>query len=980
MKKETRRLVRVGRETKQENERLVRETSRLREENACLLARNARLDARNLQVRREIETVSERNRKLLSTLQRELLGNISSNSADASGGRKAAAAAEAVGLKTFVPTASSLKLEENTHSIVVPNPSRSSRDSSSSGGGGGVSGSGRNDSGTHRRRRRRRSEHSDAEEIVTPRSTAPTGRSEPEAADAAAATEANNNADGVSSTTIQGEGRVEVGWHMATEAVEAAHAARHEAGSAGATPSPPQQQQQQQSYSDGSQSNRGGRQARDEPGTEEEGPLVGKKDQKTSARDHEAVPGQRSSGRPSRAAAGAGAEIEVGAGAATAAARPGEAVSRQKMARSLPGEHRRRVESNGDRATDTGSTCSATFSAGVSDHDADHREASPLPPPLPPNASAASTQSKRPTFSALATSKPTVSFPSGRKRSRLSLGGGGDDKGPAWTGHSVEITEVLEAPRPRSATAAAGPAAAAGAGARGKAWQAVSAAGARRRASPSIIQSFPGALLAAERMGSSRGGTGRRAGGGGGGGEISGDVGRATKQPGVSDQRGPKRQTPVQQLQQQTSRIGVGLQSTQGSGTPSMRVSRKRSESGDARNGRDTVAPASGLGQPGPRDGAAWLDKKKPAARDGGEEDARLVTTGGRDSGGGGGGGGGSADSGTATTTALHDVIYPRLTMAAVNSPAKKKPRARRQRQQQPLEQQDQDAAKALPSSSSDSRGTGRRREGPTSSAAAAPAAAADLGRGRDEKRRHPASGSLRKGADRGGKRRAGAGADAEAGADGDAVEERENSPPPRNRAHGGSANRHRREGAAATTSGTYVISPTKCTGDDGGGDRTGAAAGAAAAAAAAAAAEPVARHQSVVNPYATGINRNGGAAAAAAAGAAAGGGKRACESSTKGYKFQEVRNSLSLSLSLSLARSLARSLSCQRRPLCSCAGFVSAPWSLVLCPDSVALKAVCAKPRRAAEREGSHHTMSWHPVRRLVSLWKVCFLLCCGE
>eukprot|EP00903_Cladosiphon_okamuranus_P020323 g18646.t1 len=887
LKKETKRLARVVRETKHESERLALEASRLREENASLLARNARLDSRNLQVRREIETVSERNRKLLSTLQRELQGNVNSDSAEASGGRRAAVAG--VDWKSSAPATSSVKLGENAHS-------RSGRDSD--GASGQVTGKGCDSSDlftSQRRRRRRQFMRSDTEEIVTPRSTAPTEQDEPAASAAAAVTQGKHNANNGARTAAQGGRWFAGGWRLATEAVEATHAARQEAGAPPPPPPLPPPPPPQQGCSDGDQSSRREKGVSDEPGTEGEGVMAlgTKKDKTGSSRNAEAVSGDQSSRRPSPADAAAAG----GAAASTSAARPDEAVQVHN-ADPVWVDEKKRVESDGGgRASEARSSCSATLSVSAPVlKDAGHRKASPLPPPQRPP-----TQGKRTAFSPLATSKPPASsFTAGRKRSRLSLGGMANDKAAPLAGHSVEITEVLEGPRPRSAArslqeswlgaklAAAGAKACArqassetlpwrlqdpapdgplagqaAGGARGRASPDGSTARAGLRASHARILSFPGPVSAAERMGSSSGGTGRMLGSG----DVSGGDRRVTQHTGVvGDQRGPGGHTPGHQhkhQQKHKQKQRPSRHGPKGFGKSSMDVSRKTPDDGEGHagnDGRDVVVAPGDHGQPGPREG--------------------------------GSGGGGGPDSGT-SAAAAHDAIYPRLKMAAVNSPAKKKPRARRRRQQQQdhhhhrhhLPQRPQeDAPEPLPASSLDPRGCDRLGDGPAASssapasaaatpaaaaAAAAAATAADSGRGRDERGRQATPSGVDKGVDRDDKWTEGAGAERGVRADGDAAEERENSPAP-DHSRGPGVDGHRRE----ATPDAHARSPTKCV--VGGGERT----------AAAAAAKPAARHPDVVNPYATAMN---GKAGSSTAGGGGSGGRMRESRPGIGYKFQEV-------------------------------------------------------------------------------------------
>ncbi|CAM9311508.1 unnamed protein product, partial [Hapterophycus canaliculatus] len=247
LKKETKRLLRVVGDNKHENERLESEALRLREDNADLLARNARLAERNLEVRRQAQTLAERNRKLKATIERDLLGDVHHDPAACNRSSDKSSAPAPVAPAAPVPAVRSSRLTKKVESILVPNPrcrpvetvAPGPSDRSSSGG----SRSSRSSSSSRSTRRLRKlpqpSDHSDTEEIVTPKSTAPGGGYDSMGAALAAAAALRVRPQ---KAALHRGGGVKNGWRRAVEEVEAAHSAQGRWGLAGApsiAPTPP---------------------------------------------------------------------------------------------------------------------------------------------------------------------------------------------------------------------------------------------------------------------------------------------------------------------------------------------------------------------------------------------------------------------------------------------------------------------------------------------------------------------------------------------------------------------------------------------------------------------------------------------------------------------------------------------------------------------------------------------------------------------
>ncbi|CAM9856995.1 unnamed protein product, partial [Ectocarpus sp. 12 AP-2014] len=393
LKKENKRLARVVGDAKRENEWLARESSRLRDEKADLLARNARLDARNLEVRKQIEALAERNRKLKATVERELLGEIKSNSA-ASGNSNNSKRPAAVDRRPQEAASSSGQLEGGIQSIVVPNPRRRPAETIAPG---------RSSNASTHRRRRRRSENSDTDEVVTPQSTAPGEDHEPPPAVTAAS--ARNHSEAV--------GQGAKGWRLATEAAKATNTIRQGSGMVEAAP---------RGGGKGGHTGGGGGETRGS-GRVESTPLE-EECKGASARDDEALPGYDSRYRASPHGPHNG--------------------------QGLPSGERRGIRRDRSRSSDScgsvrhggsGRNNSATPRAPI--NDTGGREYAAPPPPPPPSEQTSSTPSNHlipkaalaAVDSALtnshqaarlasvhsSTSKSICSSSSGRKRSRLSL-------------------------------------------------------------------------------------------------------------------------------------------------------------------------------------------------------------------------------------------------------------------------------------------------------------------------------------------------------------------------------------------------------------------------------------------------------------------------------------------------------------------------------------------------------------------------------
>ncbi|CAN0389088.1 unnamed protein product, partial [Ectocarpus sp. 8 AP-2014] len=427
LKKENKRLARVVGDAKRENERLARESSRLRDEKADLLTRNARLDARNLEVRKQIEALAERNRKLKATVERELLGDINPNSA-ASGNSNNSKRPAAVDRRPQEAASSSVHLEGGIQSIVVPNPRRRPAQTIAPGRG--------SDASTHRQRRRR-SENSDTDEVVTPRSTAPGEDHKPPPAVTAAST--RNPSDAV--------GQGAKGWRLATEATKAAHTIRQGSGMVEAAP---------RGSGKGGHTDGGGGETRGS-GRVESSPLE-EECKGANARDDEALPGYYSRQYASPHGPHDGQGLPSGA------------------RRGIRRDRSRSSDSCGSRRHGgSGRNNSAILSLCAPINDTGRREYAAPPPPPPPSEQTSSTPSNHLTPGVAvaaadsaptdphqaarlasvhsSTSKSFCSSSSGRKRSRLSLGGGAEERPYTSGRRAVEITEVLDAPRPRSSAA-----------------------------------------------------------------------------------------------------------------------------------------------------------------------------------------------------------------------------------------------------------------------------------------------------------------------------------------------------------------------------------------------------------------------------------------------------------------------------------------------------------------------------------------------
>ncbi|CAM9350262.1 unnamed protein product [Ectocarpus fasciculatus] len=838
LKKENKRLARVVGDAKRENERLARESSRLKDEKADLLARNARLDARNLEVRKQIEAMAERNRKLKATVERELLGDSNPNSA-ASGNSNNSKRPAVVDRRPQEAASSSVQLAGGVQSIVVPNPRRRPAET--------IAPSRGSNASTHRRRRRR-SENSDTDEVVTPRSTASGEDHELPAAVTAASTRTHSE--------VVGQGGK--GWRQASEAAEAAHTIRQGAGMVEAAP----RGRDKDGYTDG-----GGGETR---GSErvEISPLE-EECKGASARDDTVLPGYDS----------------------RRCAFPHEPHDRQD----LPSGERRGVRRDRSRSSDScgsgrhggsGRSNNATLSPR-------RREYAAPPPPPPPSERTSPTPSTHPTPGVAvaavdsaptdprqaarlasvpsSTSKSFCSSSSGRKRSRLSLGGGAEDRPYTSGGRAVEITEILEAPRPRSSAARTGrasPDSRRGHSSR----NAVKAldkeptseakgrerplldgptAGARQRGNSDGIQSFPGALLAADRIESSSDGVGSRVDVGEGLGDKFERVRVGVIQVAGKHQRRPTKQVSHQEkpprpvLDQQGAK-GGSSSSASSSTVSSTRISRNRSDSDHTRKDE------SRLHRDVDQLGRKSRDASETAAMREGLEGERVDP--------GGDDGGGGDDAGTASSPG-HDVVYPRLTMAAVNSPRKKKSGQRRQQQQQ---QQD---AMNVSSGGADRQGYQRRKGGPVVGDGGDGAA---LGGRLGEVGLFPTTRLLesndgdRTRNDDGGVENAGARKD-ELPVEGNAGNNEKPAPPE----HSDERALHQRRLRKPTETNTQ--------GEEVGGERVGSSSKKRAAAAAPA----VTRHQVVANPYAKAVVTNRGGAGR--------GGERVRDDKPPNYKFQEV-------------------------------------------------------------------------------------------
>lgn len=798
LKKENKRLARVVGDAKRENERLARESSRLRDEKADLLARNARLDARNLEVRKQIEAMAERNRKLKDTVERELLGDINPNSAASSNSNNSKRPA-AVDRRPLEAASSSVQLEGGVQSIVVPNPRRRPAETIAPGRGSNAS--------THRRRRRR-SENSDTDEVVTPRCTAPGEDHEPPAAVTAVSTRTH-------SETVGQGGK---GWRLAKEAAEAANTIRQGTGMVEVTP---------RSSGKGYHTDGGGGETRGF-GRVESSPLE-EEGKGASAREDKVLPGYDSRHRASPH----GPPInDIG--------------RREYAAPPPPPPPSERTSSTPATHLTPGIAVAAVDSATTAPHQAARLASVPS-----------------------STSKSFCSSSSGRKRSRLSLGGGAEERPYTSGGRAVEITEVLEAPRPRSSAARTGralpdsrrshssrnavkaldKAPTSEAKGRGRTLLDGPTAGGRPGGNSDGVQSFRGAPLGAETIGSSREGVGSRAGVSGGlGAKFEGGRPGAMQVPG-NHQRRPTKQASHQQkpprpvLDQQGAK-GGSSSSASSSTVSSTHISQNRSDSDHAR--KDEARLHRDLHQLGRKNRDAY----ETATMREGLKGERVVA-GGDDVGGG-------SDAGTASSTG-HDVVYPRLTMAAVNSPRKKKPGQRRQRQQQ------QDATD-VPSGGADRRGYERRKGGPVVGDGGAA-----LGGRLGEVGRLPTP-SLSESND-GNMTRDGDGGDGSVGARKDELPversagKNEKPAPPE---HSDDGTLHQRRMRKPTE--------TKKLGEEvGGGERVGSSSKNRATAAAPA----VARHQVVANPYATAEVTNRGAGQGVR--------ERARDDKRPNYKFQEV-------------------------------------------------------------------------------------------
>ncbi|CBJ27290.1 conserved unknown protein [Ectocarpus siliculosus] len=457
-----------------------------------------------------------------------------------------------------------------------------------------------------------------------------------------------------------------------------------------------------------------------------------------------------------------------------------------------------------------------------------------------------------------------------RKRSRLSLGGGAEERPYTSGGRAVEITEVLDAPRPRSSAARSGRASpdsrpghssrnevkALDKGpmskAKGKEQPLLDGptAGARPGGNSDGIQTFPGALLAAERIGSSRDGVGSRAGVGGlGEGRRPGTMQVARKHQRRPTKQASHQQTPPRPVLDQQGGKGGNSSSASSSTVSSMRISQNRSDSDHVR--KNEARLHRDLDQLGRKN----KDTFETSAMREGLEGERVVAGGDDD--------GGGSDAGTASSTG-HDVVYPRLTMAAVNSPRKKKPGQRRQHHQH----QHQQDATVVSSAGADCQGYERRKGGPVVGDCGSDGGA--LGGRLGEVGRLPSPPRLLEANDRGGTRgsdrigNAGARKD-ELPVEGSAGNEK---PAPPEHSNGGASHQRR------LPKPTEIDTPGE---EVGGKERVGSSSKNRAAAAATA----VARHQVVANPYATaGVTSRGGAGR---------GGERARDDKPPNYKFQEV-------------------------------------------------------------------------------------------
>lgn len=222
--------MRVVTNGKQENERLLRESKMLYDENHTLIARNDKLNSRNLEVRKQIDRLVERNKKLKATLERELLaaggddamkenGKVygESNSDDilkrkskSSNGDESIRNSEHDGAFVRRNVAPLSDFNEVIDNVVLPS-SRPRADTTAT--------DDRHSKGRGRRRRLESNELSDTDEIGTPRdsargtvggaSTAPT---------AANVRGGSNHRPSRTISTTRGA-NVEQSWRVATEAV-----------------------------------------------------------------------------------------------------------------------------------------------------------------------------------------------------------------------------------------------------------------------------------------------------------------------------------------------------------------------------------------------------------------------------------------------------------------------------------------------------------------------------------------------------------------------------------------------------------------------------------------------------------------------------------------------------------------------------------------------------------------------------------------
>lgn len=644
LKKEAKRLSRVIENSKHENVRLEYEASRLREDNADLLARNARLNERNLEVRRQAETLAERNRKLKSTLERELLGDVDPNLAASNRGssKRVAASSAAVERKPVDSGAAvpSSRLTENVPSILVPTSRRRPAKTVDRGSSDRSSSSSSSRSTRRRRRPHEQSDHSDAEEIVTPRSTAP-GGSLYDSREAAAARARPLKAP------LGGVGN---GWRNAVEGVEVAHSARRRGGSEGA------------------------------PSIARLPPL------------RRVVDDERGGEPPMNGDSGGGSVVKREGGGMG----EGEVVVNHRKGRGAPlivggippgdpdAHQRTRSRDELSRSSDGGgggggSSRSSSRNSRVHLSSGGRNDAGPVPP-------RSSEQMQPALFAHHATSAPTPeqailpaansastlfssTSSSGRKRSRLSLGGGraADDRRLPHT--AVEVTEVVEAPRQRPTGVAA------------------AAPEVEARLSP---PDPPGTL--------------------GSGSPVASPEKRVRREdccPAAGARRRTKRSGEAESISGGArGNIVVGASRDVGGG-------RARAGAATGKDGRprgeDRGYGASSDREFKQQNGGASRTAVAPSG--GGEEGARWVV-------GVGGGGGGGADSSTMTSTPASEVTYPCLTMAVVKtSPKKKKQRGTRQQQHQ--QQRHHDAAKVhrSRSSSNDSRDHGRQKGGQSSRA-----------------------------------------------------------------------------------------------------------------------------------------------------------------------------------------------------------------------------------------------------------------------